>query len=144
MLFNAKNSLLMAFIVFTSTACISTGDQQAPVVHTDDLRELDIHNYNMRLKAAPASSNIMSTIPYLIRFSDEQHIEIDVRYQGGEIPKFAEVTILRNGLMDDSIDSIKYVFTMEKDAQTWTVNKAEQGFLCRRDEKPSYQASFCN
>lgn len=144
MLFNAKNSLLVAFIAFSCTACMSTTEYQEPKAQADDLRELDIHNYNMRLKGAATSNNVTSTIPYLVRFADEQNIEIDITYQGGEMPKFAEIVILRNGLMDDSISSIKYVFTMEKNAQGWNVSKAEQGFLCRRDEKPSYQASFCN
>ena len=62
-----------------------------------------------------------------------------------EQPSLARITVIRTGLMDDSVEAIRTEYQFARQAQQWQLRDKKQSYKCLRGKNTrSFQSAVCS
>ena len=113
-----------------------------PVV---DMRLVDPVEYRAASDLAAQGSAPLDIVREIVGAFEgsTQHI-IQVN-EGGEASSASRLTVLRDGLLDDSVRGVRWEIALEKTtAGVWRIMEVKRAWRCRRGgQKDRFAAAFC-
>ena len=71
----------------------------------------------------------------------QQFVQVN---KGGEVPSASEVTVIRDGLLDDSVRAQRWDIALERTSTGgWTIREVRQAWFCRRGEQQQFATTPC-
>lgn len=63
---------------------------------------------------------------------------------GSEAPSASSVTVVRDGLLDDSVRAQRWEIALERSAEgTWSIREVTKAWLCRRSSQQQFATTAC-
>jgi uncharacterized protein len=129
----------------TSTGGAATPPQSLANLPVLDMERVDPVKYTTASDLAARGSaplDIALKIVGALEGSTQHIIQVN---EGSEAPSASRITVLRDGLMDDSVRGVRWDIALEKTAaNVWRIKEVKRAWRCWRGEQPDrFAAARC-
>ncbi|MGF1718901.1 hypothetical protein L4D20_02505 [Vibrio kyushuensis] len=97
---------------------------------------LEVAVFNNDLIERSSHQSVVALALEFLSYPDARFMSIKKQDNSGENPTEASVTIILDGLMDDSVRGLFYQLDFTKHHQQWRLDEAKQAYLCGRMNSP--------
>lgn len=138
---------LYFFLIFTSSACASS--TSSIPVNVESWESMEINSFNTKIQEAYASSLQWATKPELYVFnlfelSELKKISYEYSADSIEAPKNIDITIIRDGFLDDSVrGEIQHIKLGKNNYGKWEVLYRGRAISCWRSQVLKYSSEAC-
>jgi hypothetical protein len=142
---NLLKRIILSAVLFAST--VLAADHQPPLTELPvmDTKLLAPEGYSAASSLAARGDfplDIVLTIVGAFEGSTQYIIQVN---EGGEMPSASRITVLRDGLRDDSVRGERWDIILERAAgSVWSIKEVRKSWRCWRGEQPNrFSSKLC-
>jgi hypothetical protein len=147
----AMRYLVILLLLAAACAQLPLHNDSDPMnVSVASWKPLDVAPLNQAIEEAVAGGELETSTPLLIVFDlvggDREALifALEQEYNRAEQPDSVRVTVVRDGLLDDSVRGDWHEFRLYRMADgTWRVAQARRAVRCRRPDTGDYRSGPC-
>jgi len=134
-------------ILFVTSSCISNTQNTPPLVNSWE--EIETNAFNVKIQKSYEAGLEWVRKPelYILNLFDLSNLKkISYEYKADNIenPKNIEITLIRDGFLDDSVRGDIQRISLTKDKEgVWVVKTIKKSMSCWRTNKTTYSVNQC-